>query len=137
MKWAQKEPRSGDIIRVKVNFYHHYGIFVNENLIVQFGLPDNTGIPPEEISVLTTDIYTFLNGSDLETAILDRKEERARRSPEQTVEIALSRVGERGYNILHNNCEHFVNECVFGKTKSDFLENARKKIRKKLAENQP
>lgn len=137
MKWAQKEPCSGDIIRVKVNFYHHYGIFVNENLIVQFGLPDNTDTPPEEISVLTTDIYTFLNGGDLETAILNRKEERTRRSAEQTVEIALSRVGERGYNILHNNCEHFVNECVFGKTKSDFLENARKIIRKKLAENQP
>lgn len=132
MNWSEREPRFGDIIRVKVKFYHHYGIFVDPERVVQFGLPDNTGLDPETIEVIVTDIYTFLNGGDLETAVLDRKEERARKSPDETVQYALSRVGERGYNILHNNCEHFVNECVFGTAKSDFLENARKGIIKKL-----
>ncbi len=132
MKWTQSEPHFGDIVRVKVNFYHHYGIFIDENRIVQFGGPDNTGIDPEQIEVIVTDVYAFLNGGDLETAILERDEKKSRRTPKQAVEIALSRVGERGYNILHNNCEHFVNECVFGTAKSDFLENARINLRKKL-----
>ena len=133
MKWTQKEPRFGDIVRVKVKFYHHYGIFADPDRVIQFGMPDNTGVDPETIEVIITDIYTFLNGSDLETAVLDRAEQRARFSREKSVENALSRVGERGYNILHNNCEHFVNECVFGVAKSDFLENARKGILKKLS----
>ncbi len=133
MKWTQREPKFGDIIRVKVKFYHHYGIFADTDRVIQFGMPDNTGADPETIEVTITDIYTFLNGGDLETAVLDRTEQRARYSPERSVENALSRVGERGYNILHNNCEHFVNECVFGVSKSDFLENARKGIIKKLS----
>jgi len=29
------------------------------------------------------------------------------------VELARSRVGEKGYHILERNCEHFVMECVF------------------------
>ena len=28
--------------------------------------------------------------------------------------LTEARLGERGYNILHNNCEHFANECAWG-----------------------
>ena len=43
--------------------------------------------------------------------------------------LARSRLGEGGYNILHNNCEHFVNECVFGIKKSEQEEEVRRKWR--------
>ena len=46
--------------------------------------------------------------------------------------LARQRIGESGYNILHNNCEHFVNECVFGEKRSAFLQDVREKLRKKL-----
>ena len=131
MNWAQKEPRYGDIIRVKVKFYYHYGIYADDATVIQFGFPDNTGIPNEEIKVLTTDITTFANGSFIETQELDFREKKARRTPEDAVSIALSRVGEGNYNILNNNCEHFVNECVFGEKKS-FLDDIRRKIRERL-----
>ena len=32
---------------------------------------------------------------------------------------ALSRLGEGGYDLVSNNCEHFSNECVFGKKTSN------------------
>ena len=32
-------------------------------------------------------------------------------SPEETVERAYSRLGERDYNLLTNNCEHFAIWC--------------------------
>ena len=50
--------------------------------------------------------------------MLDRKEKKRRFAPEKTVEIARSKIGTGGYNILHNNCEHFCYECVFGIKKS-------------------
>ena len=62
MIWLDKTPQYGDMIRVKVKFYYHYGIFVDENTVIQFGLPDNSGTPPDEIEVMTTDITTFSNG---------------------------------------------------------------------------
>ena len=134
MNWTQKTPSYGDIIRVKVNFYHHYGIYVSDSEIIQFGLPDNSGTPSEKICVMTTDIDVFANGGFTETAELDHAEKHKRRRPEDAVKIATSRIGETGYNILNNNCEHFVNDCVFGEPKS-FLDEVREKIRERIHQN--
>ena len=131
MIWTMQAPKMGDMIRVKVKFYHHYGIYLDDNHIVQFGLPDNTGLDPDAIAVMVTDMDGFLIGGDLETAKLTLREKLKRYSPNKTKALALSRVGETGYNILHNNCEHFVNECVFGKHESSFVAGVRTEIRNK------
>lgn len=134
MIWSDKIPEYGDMIRVKVKFYYHYGIFVDENTVIQFGMPDNSDTPPDDIEVMTTDINTFSNGEFVECAKPDKSEQKHHRTPERVVEIAFSRLGEKGYNILNNNCEHFANECYFGEKRS-FLDDVRIKIRQKLNEN--
>lgn len=132
MKWIQKTPQYGDIIRVKVKFYYHYGLYEDDLHVIQFGYPDNTGIDPNEIAVISTDIQTFLHGGMLETGKLSFTEKRKRRTPKAAVEYAKEKLGMTGYNILHNNCEHFVNECVFGERTSEFVNHAREDVRKKL-----
>lgn len=132
MRWEEKTPVFGDIIRTKVQFYHHYGIFVSEDRVIQFGLPDGPMRPAEQIKVLSSDIAAFLQGGEVEVAVPDMGERKRMRSPKQIVQVAESRIGEGGYDILHNNCEHFVNDCAFGEPKSVFLQNVREKIRKKL-----
>jgi len=132
MQWTEKNPEYGDLIRTKVTFYYHYGIFVNENRIIQFGLPDNVYTPAEEIKVLATDIYSFLNGGELQVGKPDKEERKKIRKAEEIVALAESRIGQGGYDILHNNCEHFVNECAFGESISSFLQEVRVKIRQKL-----
>ena len=132
MHWKETTPVYGDMIRTKVSFYHHYGIFVSEDQVIQFGLPDDPLRPAEQIKVLSTDIMTFLQGGELEVAQMDAAERRTMYSPEEIVERARQRLGEGGYDILHNNCEHFANACVFGQPKSDFLQDVREKLRKKL-----
>ncbi len=129
MKWVQKEPKYGDMIRTKVSFYHHYGIFVSPECVIQFGLPDDVSRPAEEVKVLASDIYTFLQGGELEVAKLDLDETSRRRSPKDTVAFAQERIGQGGYDILHNNCEHFANLCVFGESRSHFLQDVREKLR--------
>lgn len=132
MEWTEREPRCGDIVRTKVTFYYHYGIFADENCVIQFGLPDNVSQPADEVKVLLTDVYTFLHGGELEVGVPDKSERKKLRRPQEIVELALSRVGEGGYDILHNNCEHFVNECAFGEKTSSFLQDVRGSLRKKL-----
>ena len=39
-------------------------------------------------------------------------------SPDQTVKRAQSHLGEHGYHVVTNNCEHFANLCVEGKAHS-------------------
>ena len=132
MRWTEKDPAFGDLIRTKVQFYYHYGIFVSEEEVIQFGLPDDPMRPAEDVRVLTGDIKSFLQAGELEVAEPEGAERKTIRTPEQIVEAARSRLGQGGYHILNNNCEHFVNECAFGTPSSDFVESIREKIRKKL-----
>ena len=132
MQWAEKTPALGDIVRTKVRFYHHYGIYVSDERVIQCGMPDNTGTPNEQICVLATDVRTFLNGGSLEVAVPDREERKTMRTAKESVALAESRLGQTGYDILHNNCEHFVNDCVFGAPTCGWLEEARAKLRAKL-----
>ena len=132
MQWVERTPVYGDVVRTKVRFYYHYGIFVSEEQVIQFGLPDDPMRSAESIRVLSSDIAAFLHGGEVEVGVPEGQERRKMRSPEQIVAIAQSRLGEGGYDILHNNCEHFVNDCAFGQHTSSFLQDVREKIRKKL-----
>ena len=46
-----------------------------------------------------------------------------RRSPKEIVEYAKAHLGDKGYDIVNNNCEHFSNECAFGEHKSFQVES--------------
>ena len=132
MEWKEKEPACGDIVRTKVTFYHHYGIFTENDTVIQFGLPDNVNRPASEVTVIETDVYTFLQGGEIEVGIPDFNEKKKMRPKAQIVSLARERLGQGGYDILHNNCEHFVNECAFGEHYSSFVSGVREKLRQKL-----
>ena len=115
MKWSFIEPSMGDVIRVSLGTLYHFGIYVSDSEVIQFGLPPTRRIGPDsEVEVLASDIDAFLAGGFLEVCEYDRKEKKKLRSPEEIVNYARSKIGTRGYNILYNNCEHFANECAFG-----------------------
>lgn len=135
MNWISDTPKPADIVRTKVDFYYHYGIFISEDEVIQFGLPTDPGKPAEQIKVISTNVYTFLCGGSIEVGEADAAERKKMRSANEIIKTARSRVGEGDYDILHNNCEHFVNSCVFGESKSTFLDSVREKIRNKLKEH--
>ena len=133
MKWTFDEPKAGDIIRVCLGEIYHYGIYVSDEEIIQFGEPPTTILrKDDEVEVCVTGIEGFLCSKFLEVAQLDKKELKKSRTKDEVVSIARSRIGEKGYSILYNNCEHFVNECVFGEKICSQTDNIRKMWRLKL-----
>ena len=128
MRWELTEPSAGDMVRVQLGGIYHYGIYVSDDEVIQFGLAPNARrhIPDTEICVLKSDIDVFLAGGFLEVAVADRKEKKKFHSPKETVRIARSRIGESGYHILYNNCEHFAYECLTGEKYSSQTEAVRK-----------
>ncbi len=120
MKWKIGDPQCGDMIRVRAGSVFHYGIYSDDEDVIQFGESPvlRTGRTGEDISVISTDIDKFLCGGFLEVAELDKKEKKKKHTPENTLHAAHSRIGEKGYDILNNNCEHFAYECMFGSRKS-------------------
>ena len=130
MKWKMKEARFGDIVRVSLGAIYHYGIFVSEEEVIQFGLPPTPNRVAEDVEVLVSPVSDFLAGGFLEVGCPDdRKEKKSRRSAKDTVASARARLGERGYDIIHNNCEHFANECAFGQKFSSMTDGLREKFR--------
>ncbi len=130
MKWEFLQPKRGDIVRVSFGNFYHYGIYVDDTEVIQFGLSPslNVGLKEADIKVLSSDVETFLNGGFLEVGVLDKKEQKSRLSVEETVTRARARIGEGGYHLLYNNCEHFVNSCVFNKASCSATDDVRKKI---------
>ena len=131
MKWVMKEPTRGDMIRVASGSIYHFGIYVSDDEVIQFGLAPSQQVllRDSEVEVLSSDIYGFLAGGFLEVCEFDRKERKKNRKPDQVVAYARSKIGTRGYNIIYNNCEHFANECISGKPSCEQADRVRELFR--------
>ncbi len=116
MKWVMKDPSRGDMIRVESGSIYHFGIYVSDDEVIQFGLAPSQRdvLKDSEVVVIASDIDRFLAGGFLEVCEFDRKERKKNRSPDEVVNYARSKLGMGGYNIIYNNCEHFANECISG-----------------------
>ena len=131
-KWEMKDPYLGAHIRVQIQNIYHHGIYIGNDEVIQFGLPIDMIRPKEEVRVLKSSIEEFLQGGFLEVRVYDRKERKLKNDDQKIIEIAKSKLGEDGYDIVHNNCEHFANFCVFNKKESQQVDSIREEIRKKL-----
>lgn len=127
MHWSVRTPAPGDMVRVKSGLIYHYGVFVSEEEIIQFGLAPicRPNIRDCEVEVCASDVEAFVQGGFLEVGDPDQGELKKRRDSWQIVSTARSRLGEKGYSIIHNNCEHFAYECVFGEKYSSQTEYVR------------
>ncbi len=131
MKWWPQPLRPGDMIRACFGNgpLYHYGIFVSEQEVIQFGpLPTAQALRDSGgFCVMATDIDAFCGGAIVEVACPETREERARLSVEETVRRARAALGTTGYDLIHNNCEHFAHECVYGVKRSLQAEEARRR----------
>ena len=124
MSFVVKKPVYGDHIRVNRGMYCHHGIYIDDNNVVQFAsLVKGHETDPEMAEVCITTLSDFIKDGILEVREYSSEELNTKRTPQEVVNSALSRIGEKGYNIISNNCEHFANECVFGVKKSEQVEN--------------
>lgn len=130
--WEMTNPYPGAHIRVQIKSLYHHGIYIGNDEVVQFGLPFDMFRPKEEVKVIKSSINDFLQGGFLEVRVFTRKEKKQKNDDNKIIKIALSKLGEGGYDIVHNNCEHFVNYCIFNKKESLQVDSVREEIRKKL-----
>ena len=125
MKWSAREPKRADMLRVRSGTLYHFGIYVSDGEVIQFGLPPaaRPTVSEGELEVLSTDIDVFLDGGCLEVADFSWRERRRHKKADKVIEYARSQIGRRGYNLLHNNCEHFAYECLTGTPYSSQTKN--------------
>ena len=108
----------GDCIYVYRNFgqlkglYKHYGIDCGDGSVIHYRKPSET--------IERTSMATFSQGNPVYVA---QYSDGFGYIPEVVVERAKSRIGERDYNLLFNNCEHFASWCKTGINDSKQVKN--------------
>jgi len=117
------EINPGDILCVNRGLYKHYGIYIGNSKVVHYAASDGDfGI---NVSVHKTTLRKFEDGGVAQVVKLSGIGKPAKQfSPEETVRRAQSRIGEKNYNLLFNNCEHFALWCKTGMNKSGQVEKA-------------
>ena len=116
-EWKLIDLYPGAHIRVKIKNYYHHGIYIGNDEVVQFGHPFNVNEDPKNVFVIRSPIEDFAGPANfVEVYHYSKKELKLKNKDEDIIKIALSHLGEGGYNILDNNCEHFANRCVFNKS---------------------
>ena len=96
----------GTHLKVKLGVYEHHGIACGDGTVVHFG----RGVFDIDNAVIEqVDMETFSQSRP--SVVVDSKIEFP---SEEVVKRALSRLGERSYDLWNNNCEHFANWCRSG-----------------------
>lgn len=124
MSWEVKTPIYGDHIRVNRGFYYHHGIFAANECVIHFASNEiGHETDPNYAIICITDLDSFSKGNVVEVRSFSEEEKECKRTPQEIVNYAFTRLGEKGYDLINNNCEHFSNECVFGIAQSTQVEN--------------
>ena len=113
-----RKPRNGDVIRVDRGLYAHYGIYVEApsgGHVIHYtgdnGHSDFKGVVRE------TSLREFLDGDNNFSICRFDDDEKYPHvySGDETVRRARQKIGEKKYNLLAHNCEHFAMWCKTGK----------------------
>lgn len=87
----------------------HHGIYVGQGKVVHLSARHN--------GVVRTSTGRFSAGGDIRV-------KKSASNPHIAVERANSMIGGKGYSLITNNCEQFVNYCIHGKKTSNQISNA-------------
>ena len=128
-KWTVREIKPGDIIRVYTGRYYHFGIYIGDNTVIHFAGPDpRTLTDASKAKIRKDSLDHFSMNKNLEVRDYSIEEKIRKRSPKKVIEEATSQIGNAGYDIIYNNCEHFVNKCVFGVAYSTQIDEMRESL---------
>lgn len=121
--WENKKPSYADQIRVNRGLYYHHGIYESNDVVYQFASPEGSEISQDTARVITTSLDKFLRGGVLEVRVYSVDELLKRKPQDEIIKYAKEHLGEGGYNLITNNCEHFSNRCAFGEGSSEQVDD--------------
>lgn len=122
-QWQQQSARPGDHLRVSRGVYTHHGIYVSHSEVIHFSSIDNDNLMGDGNEVIATSLSRFLLDGTLEVKIYNEDEYKDLYPVADIVQWAKSSLGDSGYHLVFNNCEHFANWCTLGRFHSQQVNN--------------
>ncbi len=113
--WKLRKPAPGEMVRVSRGKYFHFGICVAPEELIHFASPSGDGFDdPAAATVHRISLSAFAAGSFVECLELTRAQRSYTFTADETIARANRALGEKGYDVLKNNCQHFANRCLYG-----------------------
>lgn len=121
--WVKRKPSKGDHIKVNRGLYTHHGVYISDDEVIHFtGTEDDSVLDWSKNEVIKTDIDYFLRDGQLEKKEYTDDEFQDLYQVDHIVAYARACLGDKGYNLVFNNCEHFANVCTLGRFRSRQVE---------------
>ena len=95
--------------------YTHHGIYLNDDEIIHFSSINDDNLLGTDNSVLRVSLEGFLRSGKLEVKVYSHDDRQDLFPVEEIVNWARACLGDDGYNLIFNNCEHFANYCTLGR----------------------
>ncbi|MGI6395389.1 MAG: lecithin retinol acyltransferase family protein [bacterium] len=122
-RWSRRNPVKGDHIRVSRVIYYHHGIYIGNGKVIHYNTHGSGDGLLGDARVICTSLDDFLEGGSCGVRNYFASERKSLYSPNSIVRRAKSKLGQEGYNLIFNNCEHFANWCTTGKRRSEQVED--------------
>jgi cell wall-associated NlpC family hydrolase len=106
----------GDHLSVRRRGYTHHGIYVGSGRVVHYS---GEKFSKRDASVREVSLAGFLGGGSATVVRYGQ-----RQAPEAIIAAARSKLGERQYSLVTNNCEHFATWCSTGRHHSEQVQSA-------------
>jgi len=100
-------PKKGDVIRIRVASYYHYGVYLSDEEVIQFGYGVITD--GEKAKVNAVSLNRFCGDKIPEVRALKKNEQRFVKKEADIEKYAKSCLGQGGYHVEYNNCLDFAN----------------------------
>lgn len=122
--WNNTTPKKGDHIRVDRGLYNHHGIYISDNEVIHFTGRDADNILDwSNNEVISTNLEEFERGDILQVKDYTDEEIGDLYPVSHIVNYSRACLGDKGYNLIFNNCEHFANVCTLGRFRSNQVQN--------------
>ncbi|WP_434141507.1 lecithin retinol acyltransferase family protein (plasmid) [Pseudomonas luteola] len=108
----------GDHLISRRTGYTHHGIHIGNNQVIHYS---GFAKAYQKGPISITSIEEFRDGQNL----IIKKHPKRKYNSIETITRALGRLGEGKYNLIFNNCEHFVNWCIHGSHRSHQVEQVK------------
>jgi hypothetical protein len=125
---------AGDVVTVSRfgGKYKHYAIAVdNKGNVIEYNT--KPGDPDPRNALIRRSTLKEMSHGDSSVLGID-KSVKSKYSPEETVKRAEAQLGSKNgkYNMINNNCEHFVNQVIGNGHKSKQVDDVKLKVANKL-----
>ena len=106
--------------------YVHHGVYAGNGRVIHYGGFSRmfSSSPVEEVSI---DEFTLGHGLTVKPWVAPKF------TGADVVERARSRIGENRYRLFSNNCEHFAEWCIGGKSRSLQVDAWKARVSKRFA----